>query len=465
MRTILTIATIASLVLLISIQEAAGRGFGGFRAGGYGGVHYGGFGGAHYGGYGVRYGGYGGYRGYSGYRYTPQVYHAPVYHAPVYSGYRGGVQAGVVRGPRGFEAAGVRAGGARTGGVGRLPTDFGVGHIGAVSVGYRGAIGHRTAFVPNNLVAARGVAVRNNFYHYNLFNPGWYGRYPYAWRPAAWYGAGLWAGLAWGGMLGWFGWPVALEPIYFDYGNTIVYQGDTVYINNQPGPSAAQYYQQAQTLAESNAAADKKTDEYNSLGVFALVQGEQGDASEVFQLAVNKAGIIHGNYQNVLTSTVLPVRGAVAEKTQRAAWTVGDNKDVVYDTGIYNLTKDEAPVLIHFGKERTQQWMLVRLKDTDQKAAALEKAVQEKKEAPKLLPVTLMVHVPAGAEVWLNGTRTKSTGPLREFVSPPLEAGWKYSYEVRARWTENGKAVERTRALRVQPGQKLDVDLRKDKDK
>ena len=26
------------------------------------------------------------------------------------------------------------------------------------------------------------------------------------------------------------------------------------------------------------------------------------------------------------------------------------------------LTKDEAPVLVHFGKDRTEQWLLVRLK-------------------------------------------------------------------------------------------------------
>ncbi|MBL9124561.1 MAG: hypothetical protein JNG90_13080, partial [Planctomycetaceae bacterium] len=48
-----------------------------------------------------------------------------------------------------------------------------------------------------------------------------------------------------------------------------------------------------------------------------------------------------------------------------AAWTVGDNKATVYETGIYNLTKDQTPVLIHFGKDRTQQWLLVRMKQPD----------------------------------------------------------------------------------------------------
>jgi len=51
---------------------------------------------------------------------------------------------------------------------------------------------------------------------------------------------------------------------------------------------------------------------------------------------------------------------------QRVAFTVDDNKTNVVETGLYNLTKDEAPALIHFGKDRTEQWLLVRLhKPTD----------------------------------------------------------------------------------------------------
>jgi hypothetical protein len=33
---------------------------------------------------------------------------------------------------------------------------------------------------------------------------------------------------------------------------------------------------------------------------------------------------------------------------------------------IYNLTKDESPALIHIGKDKTQQWTLVRLKQPEQ---------------------------------------------------------------------------------------------------
>jgi hypothetical protein len=31
------------------------------------------------------------------------------------------------------------------------------------------------------------------------------------------------------------------------------------------------------------------------------------------------------------------------------------------ETGIYNLTKDTAPALVHFADGQTQQWLLVRL--------------------------------------------------------------------------------------------------------
>jgi hypothetical protein len=31
------------------------------------------------------------------------------------------------------------------------------------------------------------------------------------------------------------------------------------------------------------------------------------------------------------------------------------------ETGIYNLTKDDAPALLHFSDGQTQQWLMVRL--------------------------------------------------------------------------------------------------------
>ena len=73
-----------------------------------------------------------------------------------------------------------------------------------------------------------------------------------------------------------------------------------------------------------------------------------------------------GNYSDLISGTNTAIQGAVDKNTQRVAWTVGENKHTVGETGLYSLTQDEAPALIHIGKDRTQQWMLVRLKQPEQ---------------------------------------------------------------------------------------------------
>ena len=45
------------------------------------------------------------------------------------------------------------------------------------------------------------------------------------------------------------------------------------------------------------------------------------------------------------------------------------------------------------------------------------------------------------------------------FVTPPLQPGQEYTYTLKARWTENGQPVERTRQIMVRPGQTATVDF------
>ncbi len=62
----------------------------------------------------------------------------------------------------------------------------------------------------------------------------------------------------------------------------------------------------------------------------------------------------------------------------------------------------------------------------------------------------LNVRVPdANAEVWVEGKLTQQRGTWREYESPALNPDKSYTYEVRARWTENGKTVERTKTVPV----------------
>jgi uncharacterized protein (TIGR03000 family) len=71
-----------------------------------------------------------------------------------------------------------------------------------------------------------------------------------------------------------------------------------------------------------------------------------------------------------------------------------------------------------------------------------------------------MVRVPSSnAEVWLDGQPTSQGGMDRTFMTPRLNSGSTYTYEVKARWMENGQPVEQTRTVRFQTGQTVNVDF------
>jgi uncharacterized protein (TIGR03000 family) len=71
----------------------------------------------------------------------------------------------------------------------------------------------------------------------------------------------------------------------------------------------------------------------------------------------------------------------------------------------------------------------------------------------------IWVRVPADAEIWVNGVKTRQTGETRYFFSPPLTPGKKYSYQMRLRWTKDGKPVEQTQRILVQAGETIRRDF------
>jgi uncharacterized protein (TIGR03000 family) len=74
--------------------------------------------------------------------------------------------------------------------------------------------------------------------------------------------------------------------------------------------------------------------------------------------------------------------------------------------------------------------------------------------------VRLTVVVPdKDVQVWLDGSEMQTRGPVREFVSPPLDPTMKYSYHVRAKWQEGDKVFEQVRKVPVTPGQMTAVDF------
>ncbi len=71
----------------------------------------------------------------------------------------------------------------------------------------------------------------------------------------------------------------------------------------------------------------------------------------------------------------------------------------------------------------------------------------------------IWLRVPADADIWVDGFKTKQSGESRYFFSPPLTPGRKYSYSVRVRWKKDGKPVEETQRIIVQAGATIRRDL------
>ena len=171
----------------------------------------------------------------------------------------------------------------------------------------------------------------------------------------------------WAAVAAWFpGWGWS-EPAIYSYGDNVYYEGDNVYYGDQPVASTEEYAQQAAGIVESSSPPADDS-QWLSLGVFALTQdGESsGPVPTMFlQLMVSKDGVLAGSLYNNETDESREIEGAVDKSSQRAAWVVKDEQWPIMETGLENLTKDEAPALLHFGDGQTQQWLLVRLEDPE----------------------------------------------------------------------------------------------------
>jgi hypothetical protein len=175
------------------------------------------------------------------------------------------------------------------------------------------------------------------------------------WRPCAWQPLSTWI------------YDTAPAPVYADYGMTVIYEDETVYIDNQPYPIA----EYSEPIVEIAATIEQppppvpaeagKPEEWMPLGVFALVEEEEGDPNLIFQLSVNREGVISGAYENTFTGDQRAISGKVDKTSQIAAWRIGDNSSTVCTTNLANFTQDVSTVALHFRGNRVETWLLVRM--------------------------------------------------------------------------------------------------------
>jgi hypothetical protein len=208
-------------------------------------------------------------------------------------------------------------------------------------------------------VTAGSAYVRNSYNNPHLYDQQWYGANPGVWAPRGWGAGAAWAPTTWGAASSYIG--ANNTQIAYNYGTNLTYQDGNIMFDGQNMGTSSQFSRQAADLAQAGAAAEvANTDEWLALGVFAMVRNEQQHPQLILQLAINKQGILRGNYTDELTEHTQPIQGAVDPKTQRAAWTVGTNQTSVMEAGLSNLVQGEAPALIH-KNGKTDHWLLVRL--------------------------------------------------------------------------------------------------------
>ncbi|MEZ6086484.1 MAG: mu-protocadherin- cell-suface protein [Pirellulaceae bacterium] len=213
---------------------------------------------------------------------------------------------------------------------------------------------------------------------HDYFEPRWWSRhsfhcsswhyfYAYSYYPHTYW----WTTPAYTDVTRWFAWnaPAASwrQPVYYDYGSdgNVTYQDNTVYVGGEAIASATEYAESAAALAtvpEPSSQQEAEDAQWMPLGTFALTTDpDDVDPSRIVQLAVNKQGVVSGTLYNRETDETQAIQGRVDKMTQRVALRVGGSDNVIAETGLYNLTQDEASLLVHFGGELQDTYLLVRL--------------------------------------------------------------------------------------------------------
>ena len=70
---------------------------------------------------------------------------------------------------------------------------------------------------------------------------------------------------------------------------------------------------------------------------------------------------------------------------------------------------------------------------------------------------TLNLTVPIDARVWIEGSLTSLGGWQRKFVSPPLQRGQNYTYDLQVNWDLGGREITHKRRITVHAGDVVDL--------
>lgn len=218
---------------------------------------------------------------------------------------------------------------------------------------------------------------QNNNYGGHDHHDDWWGSSGW-WAPMAWSGVtGFLGGMAGGALVGAF----HDEPHYTSYANGG--GGDTIIVNGQSEPAVA-YAQEATAIADNYAPLSQQVAalpvetgtpatsaeaqariaaDWMPLGIYAITEeNSTAEPNRYVQLVMSKSGAIGGELHDLSKDTSAPIQGAIDPNSKRVAWKI-EGTDTTMETGLYNLTQAETPILVHEGVANTKQLMMARIED------------------------------------------------------------------------------------------------------
>ncbi len=77
-------------------------------------------------------------------------------------------------------------------------------------------------------------------------------------------------------------------------------------------------------------------------------------------------------------------------------------------------------------------------------------------------PALVVIRLPAGATLEIEGYKSKQEGEVRVFETPPLTPGNVYAYLLKATWTDGDREVTREARAVLRAGETTEVDLRRE---
>jgi len=149
------------------------------------------------------------------------------------------------------------------------------------------------------------------------FTPDWYAKYPQAWRPTQ-SPTDWWRAADVATVTAWLGQPVNAAGDAATDSSAVTTAGDV-------GDDGLQSVLVLPAGHDNQAAPAASDSDWLPLGVFAVAAQGNSQPHNYQQLAVDRKGVIKGNFYDAISGTNQPIEGTVDRSTLMASWTVGTN--------------------------------------------------------------------------------------------------------------------------------------------